>query len=354
MTEYSGFLVVVDETQRAAAVRETIERDFHFSDVVSTADWHPKEYEIALLAIGDRSFSYACLCRRGAEVATAKCRVNFLEFVSLGDVPFKEIEGRIGTRLTQYFTRASSGSGGRVPQATWQAVWKAIEELRPALKEALQRLRQLRQQAHVSRRGGPYDIIAEEKDAFSLAAQVFGVDAKQAMTSWAPPEDGQPAPFFRGLTKANVREDTMIINDQRSFGDWIPQREFLVGSAIQFTKSGRTLTVLNANRTTLEKSLGVDLIYYHHNYNSFVMVQYKRMTNGEDSKAEYRPVSDASYQQEIDRMHEVMAQLDQSKAVDVAGYRLNPMPFYFKFCPSIVLEPLSSGCSGPATVVREL
>jgi hypothetical protein len=46
------------------------------------------------------------------------------------------------------------------------------------------------------------------------------------------------------------------------------------------------------------------LIYYNHAYESFVMVQYKRMTRGNDERkeAEYRPTSDGSYKAELQRM----------------------------------------------------
>ncbi len=90
-------------------------------------------------------------------------------------------------------------------------------------------------------------------------------------------------------------------------------------------------TGVNANRTGIEKTLGVDLVYYHHSFDCFTMVQYKRMTGGEDQPV-YRPDSDASYSAEIERMKQFLTCRSNDSPCDVSAYRIGENPFFFKLC----------------------
>jgi hypothetical protein len=78
--------------------------------------------------------------------------------------------------------------------------------------------------------------------------------------------------------------------------------------------------------------LGVDLIYYHHAFDCFTMVQYKRMT-GDDPPA-YRPNSDGSYAAEVRRMKEFLANGTPGTTSHVEDYRIGQNPFFFKLCPA--------------------
>jgi hypothetical protein len=46
---------------------------------------------------------------------------------------------------------------------------------------------------------------------------------------------------------------------------------------VEFQQGPRKLTVINVNRSGVEHALGVDLVYYNHEFDSYVLVQYKRM-----------------------------------------------------------------------------
>jgi len=61
---------------------------------------------------------------------------------------------------------------------------------------------------------------------------------------------------------------------------------------------GERLTIMNCNRQPLEQTLGVDLIYYNHLYESFILIQYKRMVEEAKGKVCYRPDNDANYNDE--------------------------------------------------------
>jgi len=101
--------------------------------------------------------------------------------------------------------------------------------------------------------------------------------------------------------------------------------------------------VINANRTSIEHTLGVDLVYYNHKYQAFVMVQYKRMDTDDDlesNKAIYRPI-DSSYHTEIQRMQNCLDNMPKYSSKKILEFRLSHNPFFFKLCPKITFEPLS-------------
>jgi hypothetical protein len=106
------------------------------------------------------------------------------------------------------------------------------------------------------------------------------------------------------------------------------------------------LTILNCNRQPLERTLGVDLIYYNHCFDSFILVQYKRMTNGSDGQQlEYRPGRDRNYATEIQRMIEADRILRESQSIthDSHQFRLSSRPFYFKLCEPKSTTSLDAG-----------
>lgn len=121
----------------------------------------------------------------------------------------------------------------------------------------------------------------------------------------------------------------MIDNDLATFPGATAIRRHLVGAVTISVDSG-TLTIVNANRTGIERTLGVDLIYYHHSFKCFTMVQYKRMTGS--TNPVYRPNSDASYHAELTRMRGFLKESAADIAQDPDAYRLGANPFFFKLC----------------------
>jgi len=153
-------------------------------------------------------------------------------------------------------------------------------------------------------------------------------------------QESETAPFLRGYDAIVLREDTMVIHDSQVFGDWKKIKQYVVGAA-EFEKDGHRLTIMNVNRHKIEETLGVDLLMYHHTYNSYVLVQYKKMTKDGESLV-YRPI-DNSYLSEINRMEEFQKQI--KTIIDVSSpkhFRLNGEFFYFKLCAATLEDPLST------------
>lgn len=136
-----------------------------------------------------------------------------------------------------------------------------------------------------------------------------------------------------GVDAESVSEDTLIQHDRDVFGLWRLIWRNNVG-AVQFRRGEERLTVITANRTRLERSLGVDLLYWHHEYKAVTFVQYKRMVKegSKRSSAVYRP--SGSYEAELRRMRVVWQSVrhqDNSYSLS-SDFRLNENPFFFKLC----------------------
>jgi hypothetical protein len=121
-------------------------------------------------------------------------------------------------------------------------------------------------------------------------------------------------------------------------------RRYQIG-ALTLRDRSEYLTILNCNRQPLEQTLGVDLIYFSHHFDSFVLVQYKRMTEGKIGPV-YRPHQDKSHAQELDRMiraDKILEALLTSGNSGTDAFRLSGGAFYVKLCESKAKAAIDAG-----------
>lgn len=359
MANYSGFCVIFDEEQRSAHLKERGAMDWNFSDVFSAPDWGFKKIEICFLSFDGISLDYACLARRGNKVATAKYLVKFSEFVDLSELKIQELGGHLSVNLRKNFVRSTSGLGGRIPPTTWNEVIKVVKEIRPNQTEALERLLKLRLATNEIYRGHAAEIIALERDAVGVALDVFDKSSelrKDTLGGWAPPEDQLP-PFLEGIEAIKLTEEQMLANDVSVFPNGVGVQTRL---GAQFTLDDTILDVVYLNRTKVENVIGIDLIYYNHQFDAYTLVQYKRMRKEklkdvDPESAVYRPSGDKNFKLEMDRMKEFRGKFTDEWASPNtwSTYRLNGDGFFFKFCPSITLEPMSQSLTRGMYLPRE-
>jgi hypothetical protein len=72
VSEYGGYLFIIDEAQRASRVEGHIHAEETFTDTLSVSDWHTKQAEIFFISLNGHSIRYAALAHRGKVVATDK------------------------------------------------------------------------------------------------------------------------------------------------------------------------------------------------------------------------------------------------------------------------------------------
>ncbi|MCH8252161.1 MAG: hypothetical protein IID36_06890 [Planctomycetes bacterium] len=90
----------------------------------------------------------------------------------------------------------------------------------------------------------------------------------------------------------------------------------------------------------------MDLIYYNHEFDSFVLVQYKRMVSGDNGVPQYRPDNDASHAKELQRMldaEEALRRIGQTSQTVTNTFRLCYHPFFMKLCEAKAKAALDPG-----------
>jgi hypothetical protein len=347
MEKYSGFLMVLDEVRRGWDVQFRLdERELNrFSDALSAADWKFKKIEICLLSLDGENISHVALARRGARVVTGKYRVDFFDIEPLEPVvSIETLEALIPSGLRQHFNKASTGQGGRVPPQTWQHLLSALKQMNPYCLEQIAAMEKKRLDAEKMYRGANAVVLSQERDACFLAMDLFGLEKhsrdsmmNESNLSESYSKSDSEVPFLKGLHSTIMLEDNMIDHDTTVFGDWEFIKRTQMGAKV-FRRLNQQLIIINVNRTPLESVLGVDLLYYHHLYQSYVLVQYKRLTKEDGATtASYRPL-DKSYLSELQSMRS-LEQLFLKSHASLNDYRLNFGPFYFKLCPAENFQP---------------
>ncbi|MYZ37128.1 MULTISPECIES: hypothetical protein [unclassified Streptomyces] len=106
----------------------------------------------------------------------------------------------------------------------------------------------------------------------------------------------------------------------------------------RFSQGAQRLVIYNANRKAAEQTLGVDLIYFHETRDSFVLVQYKRMTRQGNSEWRYYPNSNGNLQDQLERMRAIDEECAKL-SLETDDYRLNSRPSWFKLCDGNSILP---------------
>jgi hypothetical protein len=321
-----GYFLVIDEWKRELGIAGLIATEGTFTEAVSAPDWQNKDVEIVFLSMDGDAIDYICLGRRGRNrAASFKNQIRFTDFYRF-DPPIilNDLLEDFTARLRPHLIRTSQGHGQRVPPSTWAELLDMVERMRPESVAAIARLERMRRRA--IRSWTKSRTVIEERDAVNLALRMAEMNERDLL-AWDPGEDDPPEPFLVALEASQGYEAQMIEHDAGVFGGWRQVRKYLRG-ATQFARGRRRLTVFNVNTRDVESTLGVDLIYYMARYDSYVLVQYKRMTSELGKVPEYRP--GGSYKKELAAMDKFERDFCDADTEALRDYRLDPGPFYFK------------------------
>lgn len=353
----AGYLIHFDEERRNYILREVRDLTEGFSDALSSDDWPIRQWEVCGLLFAPGEITHWALARKGKRVATGKVRVEFTEVVP-ANIRIVDVVERIGKSVKRNIISSRSGSGGAVPGGTWKALKEAIGQIDAEALRTVERLERLRDQSreHIVRPGT--EIVAQQRDAVGLALDVFdraGKLRKGTLQGWTAPEgSGCLTSFLDGLQGVRTIEDQLIARDASVFPGSDAVQPTVVGAV--FSAGGRKLEVFNVNRTTVENALGVDLLYFHEEFDAWTMVQYKSMERRDDApehSSVYRP--DARFDAELARMIAFRSSItDQWCVADgMTSYRLSGDGFFFKLCSRVQLEVLSESLLPGMYLARE-
>jgi hypothetical protein len=329
----------------ANAVATSIEINDQFSTTVTQSKVKPRHAEIALVSLDGSSLDHIGISQVGRRVATGKVTVAICNLVGVDDLSYEEIRDKLPSRFSRRFAPPSEGVYRPTPKM-WREVLKVITRKRPSLRARIENLNRMVAASELERGHIVGGLEVFERDAVASALQTFGGPSfrKRVLRRAGPPEKAAVAPFLSQLREVALREDPQVINDQNTFPGMTVARRDVVGSVV-LTNGNESLTILNCNRQPLEQTLGVDLIYYSHRFDSFVLVQYKRMSEGKHGP-EYRPRNDPSHDKEIKRMaktEEFLRRLPKVEDASTSAFRLSGRPFYVKVCEPRAKAALDAG-----------
>ena len=372
MINEEGIIIHFDEEERNYFIQNDREEGITFSDALSVPDWKVKQLQVALLSFTGSSIDYICLATRGNRIVTGKSRVVFSDLVNLDTIPLNEVKNHFKPNIKIHFVKSSQGRGGRIPPRTWIAVIETIKKLRPDKKRDIEKLLSLKDVSKFTLRGSNTEILLQEREALGAALDIFcrsNFLRKSVLKSWSPNIDditeyddknstaqlsipqNKASCFLSGIPSRYIQEESAI---QHDLMNWENERHtFHEYGVSKFEQGSRLLEVVYANKNALEKTLGVDLIYYNREFRSFILVQYKLMKKSNViEKYDYRP--DKQIKIEIDRMNDFNKKFKCNNKVDNhKEFRLNNDAFMFKLVPNSGLKPASENLISGMYVTRE-
>ena len=178
-----------------------------------------------------------------------------------------------------------------------------------------------------------YPAASIEYDAISLPLKMIGLRQFSYKSS-----SSSSGSVFAMMAATEMTEDQILTHDYSVFGDsrlW--QNSYPQGKIFASDDGSSRVEIVYANRTSLERTLGVDILIHNISQHAVILLQYKRMMR-EGTDYVYR--IDGQFDREISRMSALLTQFQNSPSS-----RLRQDPFYLKFCPSNQVDALSDQLS---------
>lgn len=346
-----GFLLIVTDSDLQHRYSKRLENGWKFTETILASKWQEDTLVVGFISLDGVTIQAVCLVRRGQRVATYRHSIRFYEFVRIDrPIGFDEIPDQMSQHTVRYFNSLTKNGGGLVTSAIWEELVTIVRALRPELESELDRLENATTAPTQTHNDRTLEILQMEKDAYTLAIHLAGFESRAASsyTSWSFQGTEGDSSYLHAISREPIPilEDRAIDHDAEIFPSWKKISGSVTGERV-FRNENHVLSIINVNRSSVESTLGVDLIYYQHEYKSFVLVQYKRMER-ENGVFRYRP-NGSSYKNEIERMREFRARYSEGIGAvsDISQYRLNGDAFYFKLHEGETFNPSEPGlCKG--------
>lgn len=340
--ELFGFQVfllhIPDERLRMLDKHERVSdfgRPIPFSQPVAEFDHSRWKPIIVFILDRDCRIIRGAIAHRGYRAGTELSQLEISNVQSIPPTPISQYARLLPSRF-QKRVYLTTQSGGLLPP---YASFELLELLFSIAEiESLLRLASLKSQNPIDALDPKEQMrLQQERDAGFTAMLIAGIDRDFFVQQAEGSLHGNW--FLARVVDARLREDPMIANDAQLFPGFRMINKHVTG-AIRLQQENTVLTILHAHRQPLEALTGSDLIYFNETFNSFVMVQYKAMEPTREGHIFRLP--DKNLNREIGNMMKVQARLQSTGGDPQAAncFRLHDQPFFLKFCPRIVQQPI--------------
>ena len=330
---YSGF-VLTFEPERTHWLAERLYLNPEFKESFSALDWEFERKELVLLVLNRDPSSisaFALMERMHGSGGSGKLKMRMTQMVV-----FDEAITHTQLRTTELDSIVCTPETLKRTQADiWNNLISELKHLRPEVAASIDALISSR---NIERRlfGESIRIIRlnEQRDGLGLCLDIAQLDRPGVLKSTKVGEVERANSILDLLDVIPIQERSLLEHDRRIF-------EILLGenssqSALFEDNSGRSVRVHVVDKTNLETVLGIDLIIYNSCYDSFVLLQYKRMEKLAEGWAyKVHPSSDLHTQLTSMAAFHSAASTTPVALPTLWSFRLNRNPFYFKFCEQI-------------------
>lgn len=331
----------INPTQgRANTLYKSWKKGSDISEPVNLVKLESNERILVLICLRQREvISHISWGRKGNSAGTALTKLN-LDRIQELKVP---IDLRI-VRESEYFSGMIKYFDGREVFVNSDECHEIITSLRSNFSEI---------ELYISESIADYILIDElsphkrlivrqEHDAVEMALRIAGMIPRKSYL-WSPTKQKEDkiVTFFSGLARTKHDEDDVVRWD----ADKIPGLDVInkeVFGHYILSDGTTTLHTFHANKTALENTLGVDLIYFNEQHKNFVFVQYKMAETQGNTHIFRFPNSQLT--EELHRMDSLSQailanEVDQSQTTSASDYRMLHDPFFLKFCPRDAFDP---------------
>jgi|SanBayMetagenome_1026888.scaffolds.fasta_scaffold12621_2 hypothetical protein len=335
MIQRSGYIIFFEKNEQRDIQDEIRNNQSYINTVPFRISDKFKTIRLNFISFDKKHINYACLIRQGKSCwkdTRPKTELSLYNFIETESICIEELEGKLGQKLSKDIDLPclpawdyENSSQYKIEE--WQQIIDLIKEMKPKISEAInEMLLKITPEPPHKKQG--FDIMAQQKDSIQLSLDFAGFKNNlQLKKSIDNPQN------YLSFIKSD--EDSLIFHDLTSmkFKSWVESIDNKRPNTRTFKQGARRLTITNVNRNReYEGTLGVDFLFYNHDFNLFVMIQYKVWQKDDDGFF-YR--WNNQYQKDINRMKYCEESFFIPKEnQDIKSYRLNTNPFYFKLCES--------------------
>lgn len=346
-SEYGG-IILGFEPARTDTIQAYLAIGGVISESFSSQDWNLQHREMVYFARqGDQPilFGAGVLQKRGAGGGTKRVNMRLLESVTF-DRPVHAYEAEGAETLGLAISTANSIR--RFDANGWKQLSNLIKELRPEHAKRLEELARFREgSTSTDIESTRASRLSEERDAIGLALDIAGLDRKAILRTAAPERIDTATSVLDLIAAQPIAERSLIENDSRALKIALDSPH----ASAQFCGDrGREVRTYVLDGTPLETAMGVDLLLYQEQYNSFLLLQYKAMENDKNADGWSYPVRGTNLTSQLQLMESVRKGIPFNLPRKLRDQRLSEEPFYFKFCERRALLPSDEGLAAGITM----
>ena len=329
---YSGYLLAF-EPKRTDKIAEKLYSDNEASESFSAMDWSFERRELVLLSLTSEETSIgaaALMERMHGSGGTGKLKMRFLLPVMFDEAITAEELAEIIT-LSDFVSTAEKPV--RIATSAWPNILAGIKQLRPLVAKQFEAL--IASRTEERRLIGESDRVLrlmEQRDAIGLVLDVASLDRQTILRNLKSDKIESASSVLDLLDNEPLQEQDLIRQDEEIFLGLLTQ-DMRHGKFS--SRSGRQVRVHIYDKKPLETVLGIDLLIYQEDYESYLLIQYKIMhqVNGTKGRT-WSYLVDEQINKQIEAMDKAAAAIlrKQILATEMKDWRLNNESFYFKFC----------------------